>query len=75
MEGRKQYGPYSVTAEGGRGISLTAADAAEFVAILAMADEERRNIDVELRSHGDSDRYSYTVAGFNHNYRRLPCSG
>ena len=72
---RQQHGPYSVATEGGRGISLTAADADEVVAIMAMADEKRRNVKVELRSYGDSDQYSYNVAGFNRNYRRLPCSG
>lgn len=42
---------------------------------MAMADEKGRNVKVELRSYGDSDQYSYSVAGFNHNYQRLPCSG
>ena len=64
VEGR-QHGPYSVTTAAGRSMSLAAADAAE----------AGQDVDVELHSYGDRDRYSYAVAGFNHNYHRLPCSG
>ena len=42
---------------------------------MAKADEAGRDVNVELHSYGDRDRYSYAVAGFNHNYRRLSCSG
>ena len=74
VEGR-QHGPYSVTTAAGRSMSLAAADAAEVVDVLAMAGEAGQDVDVELHSYGDRDRYSYAVAGFNHNYHRLPCSG
>ena len=75
VEGRNQHGSYSVATDGGWVVSLAATDALEVVGLLTMADEARRDIDVELRSYGDRDQYGYSVAGFDRNYQRLPCSG
>ena len=74
VDGR-QYGPYSPFSENDQVIALYGPAAAEAVALLADAEANGEDVDVELRSYSESRRFSYAVAGFDRNYRRLPCSG